>query len=140
MNLMKKSLFFLLLSSSSILCSAEVAVIVSSNNSNSNISAADISKVFLGKSKSFPDGTQAIAIDQNDNSAARDEFNDKVLGKSSSQLKSYWSRLIFTGKGTPPKQVANDAAIKAAVAGNPAMIGYIDASAVDGTVKVVAKF
>lgn len=137
---MKKSLFFLLLSSSSILCSAEVAVIVSSNNSNSNISAADISKVFLGKSKSFPDGTQAIAIDQNDNSAARDEFNDKVLGKSSSQLKSYWSRLIFTGKGTPPKQVANDAAIKAAVAGNPAMIGYIDASAVDGTVKVVAKF
>jgi|TARA_B110000211_G_C14087853_1_gene557510 hypothetical protein len=140
MKLMKKSLFFLLLSSSSILCSAEVAVIVSSNNSNSNISAADISKVFLGKSKSFPDGTQAIAIDQNDNSAARDEFNDKVLGKSSSQLKSYWSRLIFTGKGTPPKQVANDAAIKAAVAGNPAMIGYIDASAVDGTVKVVAKF
>lgn len=140
MKLMKKSLFFLLLSSSSILCSAEVAVIVSSNNSNSNISAADISKVFLGKSKSFPDGTQAIAIDQNDNSAARDEFNDKVLGKSSSQLKSYWSRLIFTGKGTPPKQVVNDAAIKAAVAGNPAMIGYIDASAVDGTVKVVAKF
>jgi hypothetical protein len=140
MKLMKKSLFFLLLSSSSILCSAEVAVIVSSNNSNSNISTADISKVFLGKSKSFPDGTQAIAIDQNDNSAARDEFNDKVLGKSSSQLKSYWSRLIFTGKGTPPKQVANDAAIKAAVAGNPAMIGYIDASAVDGTVKVVAKF
>lgn len=140
MKLMKKSLFFLLLSSSSILCSAEVAVIVSSNNSNSNISAADISKVFLGKSKSFPDGTQAIAIDKNDNSAARDEFNDKVLGKSSSQLKSYWSRLIFTGKGTPPKQVANDAAIKAAVAGNPAMIGYIDASAVDGTVKVVAKF
>ena len=122
------------------LCSAEIAVIVSSNNSNSNISTADISKVFLGKSKSFPDGTQAIAIDQNDNSAARDEFNDKVLGKSSSQLKSYWSRLIFTGKGTPLKQVANDAAIKAAVAGNPAMIGYIDASAVDGTVKVVAKF
>ncbi len=140
MKLMKKSLFFLLISSSSMLCSAEIAVIVSSNNSNSNISTADISKVFLGKSKSFPDGTQAIAIDQNDNSAARDEFNDKVLGKSSSQLKSYWSRLIFTGKGTPPKQVANDAAIKAAVAGNPAMIGYIDASAVDGTVKVVAKF
>ena len=140
MNLMKKSLFFLLLSSSSILCSAEVAVIVSSNNGNSNISAADISKVFLGKSKSFPDGSQAIAIDQNDDSAARKEFNDKVLGKSDSQLKSYWSRLIFTGKGTPPKQLANDTAVKAAVAGNPGMIGYIDASAVDGTVKVVGKF
>lgn len=140
MNLMKKSLFFLLLSSSSILCSADVAVIVSSNNGNSNISASDISKVFLGKSKSFPDGSQAIAVDQNDDSATRKTFNDKVLGKSSSQLKSYWSRLIFTGKGTPPKQLVNDAAVKAAVAGNPGMIGYIDASSVDGTVKVVGKF
>ena len=140
MNIMKKSLFFLLLSSSSILCSADVAVIVSSNNGNSNISASDISKVFLGKSKSFPDGSQAIAVDQNDDSATRKTFNDKVLGKSSSQLKSYWSRLIFTGKGTPPKQLVNDAAVKAAVAGNPGMIGYIDASSVDGTVKVVGKF
>jgi ABC-type phosphate transport system substrate-binding protein len=48
--------------------------------------------------------------------------------------------LIFTGKGTPPKQSGSDADVKALIAKNPNMIGYIDASAVDGSVKVVHKF
>lgn len=119
---------------------AEVAVIVSASNSNANMSDKDIAKLFLGKSKSFPDGSQAIPVDQNAGSAARSSFQDKVLGKSDSQLKSYWSRLIFTGKGTPPKESGDDAAIKSLVASNPNTIGYIDASAVDDSVKVLHKF
>ena len=119
---------------------AEVAVIVSASNGNTSIDQASVAKIFLGKSKSFPDGAQAVPIDQNDGSASREAFNSTVLGKSASQLKSYWSRLIFTGKGTPPKQSGDDAAIKSLVASNPNMIGYIDAGAVDGTVKIVHKF
>jgi ABC-type phosphate transport system substrate-binding protein len=119
---------------------AETAVIVSASNANSAIDKATIAKIFLGKSKSFPDGSQAIPIDQNEGSAARQSFNSTVLGKSASQLKSYWSRLIFTGKGTPPKQSGNDTEVKGLVATNPNLIGYIDASAVDSSVKVVHKF
>jgi ABC-type phosphate transport system substrate-binding protein len=140
---MKKTqqmLIAILLSSLSVLASAETAVIVAAGNSNGSMDSATISKIFLGKSKSFPDGSHATAVDQADGNPAREAFNDKVLGKSGSQLKSYWSRLIFTGKGTPPKQHANDAAVKAAVAADPNMIGYIDAAAVDGSVKVVGKF
>lgn len=122
------------------LANAEVAVIVSASNGNSTMSDKDIAKLFLGKSKKFPDGSQAIPVDQNAGSAARTSFQDKVLGKSDSQLKSYWSRLIFTGKGTPPKESGDDAAIKSLVAGNPNTIGYIDASAVDDSVKVLHKF
>lgn len=140
MNIMKKGLFFLTISLTSFLCNAETAVIVSSSNANASVSANDISKIFLGKSKSFPDGSQATPVDHNDGTPTREAFNDKVLGKSASQLKSYWSRLIFTGKGTPPKQYASDAEVKAAVSSNPNLIGYIDAGAVDGSVKVVHKF
>lgn len=119
---------------------AETAVIVSASNGNASIDKNTISKIFLGKTKSFPDGSQALPIDQDDGTAARDSFNSNILGKSASQLKSYWSRLIFTGKGTPPKQSGNDAAIKGLVANNPNMIGYIDAGSVDESVKVVLKF
>lgn len=119
---------------------AETAVIVSASNGNASIDKNTISKIFLGKTKSFPDGSQALPIDQDDGTATRDSFNSNILGKSASQLKSYWSRLIFTGKGTPPKQSGNDAAIKGLVANNPNMIGYIDAGSVDGSVKVVLKF
>ena len=132
MKILYKSIFFLLLSCSSMLSFAEVAVIISSANPNASIAAGDITKIFLGKTKKFPDGSQAVPIDQDDGTPARDAFND--------QLKSYWSRLIFTGKGTPSKQSGSDADVKALIANNPNMIGYIDASAVDGSVKVVHKF
>ena len=119
---------------------AEVAVIVSASNGNSAIDQDTIARVFLGKSKSFPDGSQAVPVDQNAGSASREAFNSAVLSKSSSQLKAYWSRLIFTGKGTPPKESGDDAAVKNLVATNPNLIGYVDSSVVDGSVKVVYKF
>ena len=119
---------------------AETAVIVSASNGNASMDKATVGKIFLGKTKSFPDGTQVVPIDQDDSTAAREAFNSTVLGKSASQLKSYWSRLIFTGKGTPPKQAGDDAAVKGLVANNPNTIGYIDAGSVDASVKVVFKF
>jgi len=119
---------------------AEVAVIVSASNGNGSLDQDTISRIFLGKTSNFPDGSQAIPVDQTEGSTSRDSFNDKVLGKSSSQLKAYWSRLIFTGKGTPPKESGTDADIKALVAKNPNLVGYVDSSVVDGSVKVVYKF
>lgn len=119
---------------------AETAIIVSSSNANSAMDSNTISRIYLGKSLSFPNGDQAIPIDQNEGSATRDTFNDSVLGKNSSQLKAYWSRLIFTGKGTPPKEVGDDDAVKKLVAANPNMVGYIDSAEVDDSVKVVLTF
>jgi ABC-type phosphate transport system substrate-binding protein len=136
----KQTILALLLSTASLIASAETAVIVAANNANGAIDKTTVSKIFLGKTKSFPDGSQAVPIDQDDGSAVRENFNSSILGKSSSQLKSYWSRLIFTGKGTPPKQLGTDADVKSLVSSNPNMIGYIDSSAVDSSVKVVLKF
>jgi ABC-type phosphate transport system substrate-binding protein len=140
MKLFKHSCSALLITIASSMSFAETSVIVSASNPNSTMDQATVSKIFLGKAKSFPDGSQALPVDQDEGSKTREAFNSTVLGKSDSQLKSYWSRLIFTGKGTPPKQSGTDAEIKALVANNPNIIGYVDSSAVDGTVKVVHKF
>lgn len=140
MKLLKHSCSVLLISMAASITFAETSVIVSASNGNSSLDKATVSKIFLGKSKSFPDGSKALPVDQDEGSAARASFNSTILGKSDSQLKSYWSRLIFTGKGTPPKPSGDDAGVKALVAKNPNMIGYIDSSAVDGSVKVVHKF
>jgi ABC-type phosphate transport system substrate-binding protein len=99
----------------------------------------DVSRLFLGKAKSFPDGAQAVPINQNEGSAIRDKFNEAVCKKNASQYKAYWSQLVFTGKGTPPKDGGDDAAVKALISANPNMIGYVDASQVDASVKVVYK-
>lgn len=140
LNAFSKTLLSVAFVAISSLASAEVAVIVSANNVNYGLDKLDVEQIFLGKKATFPDGSKAVPVDQTEGSAVRSAFNESVLGKNDSQLKAYWSRLIFTGKGTPPKESGSDAEIKALVAANPNMIGYIDAKAVDSSVKVVYKF
>lgn len=132
-----KSLAAALALTVSSLCLADLVVIVHPSVGASLLTEDDVSRIFLGKSKSFPSGGQALPINQNEGAAIRDKFNLIVCKKKPSQYKAYWSQLVFTGKGTLPKDVGDDAAVKALVAANPNMIGYIDSSAVDDTVKIV---
>jgi ABC-type phosphate transport system substrate-binding protein len=123
----------------SALARAEVAVVVNPSSGITSLTEDDVSRIFLGKSKSFPNGSAAVPINQDEGAPARDKFNEAICKKNSSQYKAYWSQLVFTGKGTPPKDAGNDAAVKALIAANPNMVGYVDASAVDASLKVVYK-
>ncbi|WP_421972966.1 phosphate ABC transporter substrate-binding protein [Pseudoalteromonas sp. SSM20] len=118
---------------------ADVAVVVHPTN-DSTFDQATIKKIFLGKAKSYSNGRSAILISASYNDPATEEFNSKVLGKSSSQVKAYWSKILFTGKGTPPQEMDSNAAVISSVASNPDAIGYLDASAVTADVKVIATF
>ncbi len=116
---------------------ADIVVVASSGSGVDNLSKQQVSELFLGKASSLPGGGKAALIDQPEASPLRDAFYSKVTGKSASQAKSTWSKLAFTGKGTPPKEGSSSDAIKKEVASNKGMLGYIDKSAVDGSVKVV---
>jgi hypothetical protein len=68
----------------------------------------------------------------------RAEFYKKATGRDAAQIKALWSRLVFSGKAQPPKELADSAAVKKAVAADPKAVGYIEKAAVDGSVKVLA--
>jgi hypothetical protein len=70
-------------------------------------------------------------------SAARDEFYDSYAGMSAALLKAHWSKIIFTGRGQPPEEVANDSAAKEFLSKNPHAIGYIARELVDDSVKML---
>lgn len=116
---------------------AEVAIIVNPASGVSSLTGSEAKRIFLAKNKKLPNGKKAVLMEQADGSAVRDEFNRKILKKSGSQYQAYWSKIVFSGKGSPPKSGANDAAVKAFVAGNVNAIGYIGSGAVDSSVKVV---
>ncbi|GIU37252.1 type 2 periplasmic-binding domain-containing protein [Shewanella colwelliana] len=135
-----KTLFCsILLSLMSLQAFAGIAVIVHPDNASS-LDKKAISNIYLGKTKSFPGGGQAVPINLDSGLPMREDFDANVLGKSSSQLKSYWSQKVFTGKGTPPKEMANDDEVIKLVSSNPNIIGYIDSSKVNDSVKVAAEF
>ena len=110
---------------------AQVVVVVNPKAAESSMTKEQAAQFFLGKS------TAMTPIDQPDGAPIRAEFYKKVADKDAAQAKALWSKLVFTGKATMPKEVADSAAVKAAVAANPKAIGYIEKSAVDATVKAV---
>ena len=119
------------------LAQAQVAVIVNPKNATAAMTADQVAGIFLGKSNTLPGGATAAALDQPESAAVREQFYTKVTGKQAAQVKAAWSRLVFSGKATPPKELASSAEIKKFVAANADAIGYIEKSAVDGSVKVV---
>ena len=129
---MKKLLSALALLSCATLAQAEVAVIVNAGASAAP-SQADVANIFLGKDKSLK------GVDQAAWNPTKEKFYAGVANKNESQLKSYWSGLVFTGKGQPLPTVADDAAVVAKVGAEADAIGYVGAAAVTDKVKVLFK-
>lgn len=116
---------------------ASADVVVIANKSGPDAMTKDqVADVFLGKASTLPGGASAVPQDLPESSPLRDEFYSKLTGKSAAQAKSYWAKMAFTGKGTPPKE-GSSAEVKKAVATTPGGIGYVEKTAVDGSVKVV---
>lgn len=110
---------------------AETVVIVNLKNPATRMFSEQAAQFFLGKSTMF------TPIDQPESAPIRADFYQKVADKDPSQVKAIWSKLVFTGKSTPPKEYSSNVEVKKAVAADPKAIGYIDKSAVDDTVKVI---
>ena len=114
-----------------------IVVVVSTSSPVAKLDKEQVANLFLGKSLSYPDGSTALPVEQTDGSTAHEEFHKSVTEKSASQLKSYWSKMIFSGKGTAPKEVASNSELLKLLAGNPTMIGYVEKNAIDKSVKIV---
>jgi ABC-type phosphate transport system substrate-binding protein len=107
---------------------ADVIAVVSAKSAVSVLSKTQVSDIFLGKRTRFPDGTPAVPIDQVEGAAARDEFHAKVANMSPPQVKAFWWRMTFTGRGQSPRSVSNNLEVKKLLLDNPNAIGYVEPS------------
>jgi hypothetical protein len=110
---------------------AQIVVVASAKSGAGTFSKEQVSDVFMGKNTSF------TPVDLAESSPLRDDFYGKVVGKSASQMKSYWAKMAFTGKGTPPREAASSGEVKKILAGDATLVGYIEKAAVDSSVKVL---
>jgi ABC-type phosphate transport system substrate-binding protein len=110
---------------------AQADVVVIGNLAAAPMSKDEVTQFFLGKSQAMK------PVDRSSSDPIKAQFYQKLSGQDLSQVKATWSRLVFTGKASAPKELADAAAVKKAVAADPKAIGYIDKSEVDATVKVL---
>ena len=110
-------------------------VVVNGNNPIASITRAELSAIYMKRTKSWSGGREITAVEQ---SHLREEFSRAVHGKSVAYVTRYWQRLIFSGRGLPPRQLPNDAAVLDFVKGNPGAIGYISRGTPADGVKAIA--
>ena len=117
--------------------SVQAGVVVMGTNSGvTRLSQAQVAGIYLGKVRDLPSGGVAItAITAN--GSVKDDFLDKVLGRTEQQARATWARLMFTGGGSGPKEIGSASDMKKLVATNPNVIGTLDKADVDATVKIV---
>ncbi len=122
--------------------SAEAAggykVIVNQNVPLSQLSKSEVQKIMMKKTSKFSDGTRASPVDLQPDSSVREAFSKDVLGRSTSGVKNFWQRQIFSGKNVPPPEVSSDAEVIAYVGSNSGGLGYVSEGArLNGSVKPV---
>ncbi len=136
----QKNLFYAFLILGTVFASsaqADLTIIVNPNSPVTQVSADEIKRLYMGKTKLLDDGARLIPIDHEDGREIKQEFYDKVVQKPLARLKVHWSRLTFAGRGRPPAVMGDDAKIKAWVAEHEDAIGYIEADMVDESVRAV---
>lgn len=114
-----------------------VVIIVAADNPVQELSREQVEAIFMGRSLQFPDGRRAVPVDQAQGSEARNRFLSHVLERSESQVRSHWSRLVFTGRGRPPPDLRDPAEVLAHVAANDMAIGYVQRHQLDDSVRVI---
>lgn len=115
---------------------ADVVAVVSAKSPVGSLSKSQVADIFLGRVHRFPDGSPAVPVDQQEGAAARDQFYNAFTGWTAAQLRSYWAKIIFTGRGQPPATVPGNE-IHKVLASDTKAIAYVDRTAVDDSMKVV---
>ena len=114
---------------------AEVAVIGNARNPTEALTAKQVQDIFLGRTRTFPDGRFALPIDQS--STLRAEFYQKLTARPIEQINAYWARIMFTGQASPPLHLPDDDAVLRAVGENEGAIGYVSKARLDRTIRVL---
>lgn len=113
-----------------------VVVIVNKNNTQP-INRLLVVYIYTGVVRAWPDGTPAVAVDQRTGSATHTDFYKRIIGKSHAAMRALWAQNIFAGKSLPPKVLPTDLHVRELVGARENAIGYIRASQVDDSVRVV---
>lgn len=116
-------------------CAANDLVVITNPGSGvEKLTRDEAVNIFMGRYKKLPSGMAALPVDENGEKAA---FYRALVGKELPEVQSYWARLVFSGQGSPPRQLENADEVIETVLNNKGAIGYIDKKKVNSHVKVV---
>lgn len=107
---------------------ADVKVVVHTTNALDTVTKAKVADLFLKRVTRWENGRPVTPVDQSEKNAARAAFSKDLLGKEVLWVKSYWQKMIFSGRATPPAELSSDSQVLELVRTNADAIGYVSES------------
>ena len=106
-------------------------VVVNAANPTTEMERSRVGKAFLKKLKRWegPDKLAIEPVDQDEKSPVRTAFTQAVHAKKVSAIKSYWQRMIFSGRDVPPPELGSDQAVLEFVRAEKGAVGYVSPDA-----------
>jgi hypothetical protein len=116
----------------------DVAIIVYRGNPQTDVTLAELSRLFRLDQQRWASGEKVEVILQVGGSEREAVVLDRVYRMKAAELKPFWLGKIYRGELTAaPRVLASDAGVKQYVASNPRALGYIDSLLLDGSVKAL---
>ncbi len=123
-------------------CSAvysQTVVVVPTDSMVKSLSDLDVANIFLARTNRYPNGEKSIPIELK-NDILREMFYQNISGKTPKQLTAYWTTLVFTGKGRPPKGYMTNNELMHKFEMDSGAITYLDETQVTNNMRVVYSF
>lgn len=86
------------------------------------LTRSEVINLYMGRINRLPSGISALPLDLVD---VREEFYLELVDKRLAEINAYWARLIFSGRASPPRQVASSKEVLEIVINNRGAIGYV---------------
>ena len=120
------------------LSSAGMLVVVAESSPLAEMDRHEVRQLYMDNASRF-EGHAVTVLDMPEDSQQRERFYQAATGKSASQLKSYWARMIFTGQGMPPRQVKSARDMIQQIKQNPGAVGYVQEADIQEGLRVLLR-
>jgi hypothetical protein len=114
-----------------------LAVIVAPGSKLTNISAADLRRVFQSERLTDPEGNRLIALNHPPKTVDRVGFDKAVLGMDAERVGQFWIDRKIRGGSGPPRTVESLTTLRRVVEKLPGAIGYIRLGQLSNEVRAI---
>lgn len=103
---------------------ADVYLVVSANSPLNKLELRQVRSIYKGRLTQI-DGQRVVPLNAAPGSEDRVEFLHTVMDVSELDYTGYWHVRRYSGQGTPPSEVKDQADMFAQIQANPQHIGYV---------------
>ena len=132
-----KTLIFLLVLTLSCPTFSKIYVVTNADAPITNLSKKELRDLYLGRTKSFPNGEYAKVIDRQGNEELRTKFFKTVCNMSPRKVDAFWAKLVFSGRMHPLEKMEADAEVLNSLKDDKYALAFVSSAPVHANLKIV---